>query len=142
MEHAIEAAGDKGAHVQQAEVGQIIKEDLKMKLTEQDVLCLTNNEKRKAVLEAWREWPVWADMPEIGLTVHRLDLPGGGAFMACWYAGDDFFPGGGTKNANRPRFRLIGHGGKLAHGSQAESVLLEQLQQIRAELVKRTGKRG
>ena len=29
-----------------------------MKLTEQDVLCLTNNEKRKAVLAAWRDWPV------------------------------------------------------------------------------------
>lgn len=68
--------------------------------------------------------------------------PGGGAFTASWYAGDDFFPGGGTKNANRPRFRLIGHGGKLAHGSQKESVLLERLQQIRIELVKRTGKRG
>ena len=89
------------------------------------MLCLTNNEKRKAVLAAWRDWPVWADVPEIGLTVHRLDLPGGG-----------------TKNANRPCFHLIGHGGKLAHGSQGESVLLEQLQQIRTELVKRIRKRG
>lgn len=53
-----------------------------MKLTEQDVLYLTNNEKRKAVLAAWRDWPVWADVPEIGLTVHRLDLPDGGAFTA------------------------------------------------------------
>ena len=77
MEHAVEAEGNKGAHVQQAEVGQIIKEGLKMKLTEQDVLALTNNEKRKAVLAAWREWPIWADVPEIGLTVYRLDLPVG-----------------------------------------------------------------
>ena len=113
-----------------------------MKLTEQDVLCLTNNEKRKAVLAAWREWPVWADVPEIGLTVYRLDLPGGGAFTASWYAGDDFFPGGGTRNANRPCFHLIGHDGKLAHGSQGESVLLEQLQQIRTDLVRRIRKRG
>ena len=104
-----------------------------MKLTEQDVLCLTNNEKRKAVLAAWRDWPVWADVPEIGLTVYRLDLPGGGAFTASWYAGDDFFPGGGTRNANRPRFHLIGHDGKLASGSQKESVLLEQLRSYRVE---------
>lgn len=113
-----------------------------MKLTEQDVLCLTNNEKRKAVLAAWRDWTVWADVPEIGLTVHRLDLPDGGAFTASWYAGDDFFPGGGDRNANRPRFHLIGRDGKLAGGSQAESVLLERLQQIRNELVKRIRKRG
>lgn len=106
-----------------------------MKLTEQDLLELTNNAKRKAVLEAWREWPVWADVPEIGLTVHRLDLPGGGVFTASWYAGDDFFPGGGSRNANRPRFHLIGHGGMLAHGSQGESVLIEELQGLRARLI-------
>lgn len=106
-----------------------------MKLTEQDVLRLTNNEKRKAVLDAWRDWPVWADVPEIGLTVHRLDLPDGDAITASWYAGDDFFPGGGTRNANRPCFHLIGHEGKLAHGSQGESVFLEQLQKLRASLV-------
>ena len=120
----------------------MMKEEQKMKLTEQDLLSLTNNEKRKTVLAAWREWPVWAEVPEIGLTVRRLDLPGGEAFTASWYAGDDFFPAGGTRNVKRPCFHLLGHGGKLAHGSQAESVLLEQLQQIRAELVKRTGKRG
>lgn len=116
----------------------MIKEEPKMKLTEQDVLALTNNEKRKAVLAAWREWPLWADVPEIGLTVYRLDLPGGGAFTASWYSGDDFFPCGGDRNTNRPRFHLIGHGGKLAHGSQAESVLLERLQELRCELVKRS----
>lgn len=109
-----------------------------MELTEQDVLCLTNSEKRKAVLAAWREWPVWVDVPEIGLTVHRLVLPGGGAFTASWYAGDDFFPGGGTRNANRPCFHLIGHNGKLAHGSQGESVFLEQLQELRTSLVARS----
>lgn len=113
-----------------------------MKLTEQDVLGLTNNEKRKAVLAAWKDWPVWADVPEIGLTVHRLDLPGGGAFTACWYTGDDFFPGGGTRNANRPRFHLIGHDGKLAHGSQGESVFLGVLQDLRADLVAKGRKRG
>ena len=112
-----------------------------MELTEQDLLELTNNAKRKAVLAAWREWPVWWDVPEIGLTVHRLDVPGGGAFTASWYAGDDFFPGGGTRNANRPRFHLIGHGGKLAHGSQGESVLLEQLKEAREKLIRRNRER-
>lgn len=55
-----------------------------------DVMQLTNNEKRKAVLAAWQEWPLWATVPEIGLTVHRLDLPDGSAFTASWYDGDDF----------------------------------------------------
>ena len=81
-----------------------------------DVMQLTNNEKRKAVLAAWQEWPLWATVPEIGLTVHRLDLPDGSAFTASWYDGDDFYPGGGTRNLNRPRYHLIGAGDKLASG--------------------------
>ncbi|HIX90221.1 MAG TPA: ParB N-terminal domain-containing protein [Candidatus Agathobaculum pullicola] len=96
-----------------------------------DVMQLTNNEKRKAVLAAWQEWPLWATMPEIGLTVHRLDLPDGSAFTASWYDGDDFYPGGGTRNLNRPRYHLIGAGDKLASGSQAESILIDHLQAMR-----------
>ena len=119
-------------------------------MTKGDILELTNNAKRKAVLEAWNEWPVWADVPEIGLTVYKLDLPDGKAFTASWYAGDDFYLGGMAGNTNRPRFHLIGGmagntnrprfhligaGGKLAHGSQAESVLIEHLQALRKELL-------
>ena len=96
-----------------------------------DVMQLTNNEKRKAVLAAWQEWPLWATVPEIGLTVHRLDLPDGSAFTASWYDGDDFYPGGGTRNLNRPRYHLIGAGDKLASGSQGESILIEHLQAMR-----------
>lgn len=106
-----------------------------MELTEQDILELTNAKKRKAVLDAWETWPVWADIPEIGLTVRKLDLPGGGAFTASWYAGDDFYPCGGKTNVNRPRFHLIGHGGKLSQGSQGESVLIETLQNLRKRLM-------
>ena len=80
-----------------------------------DVMQLTNNEKRKAVLAAWQEWPLWATVPEIGLTVHRLDLPDGSAFTASWYDGDDFYPGGGTRNLNRPRYHLIGAGDKTIY---------------------------
>ncbi|HIX89958.1 MAG TPA: ParB N-terminal domain-containing protein [Candidatus Agathobaculum pullicola] len=96
-----------------------------------DIMQLTNNEKRKAVLAAWQEWPLWATVPEIGLTVHRLDLPDGSAFTASWYDGDDFYPGGGTRNVNRPRYHLIGAGDKLASGSQGESILIEHLQAMR-----------
>ena len=105
-------------------------------MNKDDVLALTNHAKRKAVLVAWQDWPVWADVQEIGLTVHKLDLPDDSAFTASWYAGDDFSPGGIVGNTNRPRFHLIGAGGKLAHGSQAESVLIEYLQEMRKELLK------
>ena len=51
-------------------------------LTKQDILALTNESKRKAVLSDWRNWGIWHKAPEIGLSVYRLDLPDGSC-TAC-----------------------------------------------------------
>ena len=48
-----------------------------LELTRQDVIALTNESKRKAVLSGWQNWGIWHKAPEIGLSVYRLDLPDG-----------------------------------------------------------------
>ena len=48
-----------------------------LELTGKDILALTNESKRKAVLSDWRNWGIWHKAPEIGLSVYRLDLPDG-----------------------------------------------------------------
>ena len=106
-----------------------------LELTRQDILALTNESKRKAVLADWQHWGIWHKAPEIGLSVYRLDLPDGSFFTASWYAGDDFFPGGGTHNVNRPRVKLCDKGGKLKSGSKAESLLTDKLKELRKELL-------
>ena len=106
-----------------------------LELTRQDILALTNESKRKAILAGWRSWAVWWDVPEIGLTVRRLNLPDGSFFTASWYEGDDFFPGGGTHNVNRPRYNFGGKGDKLKAGSVAESQLTDKLKELRKELL-------
>ena len=53
-----------------------------MKLTEQDILSMTNMQKRKDFLATWATWPVWVKVPELGMTVHAVDLPGGGCITA------------------------------------------------------------
>lgn len=102
-----------------------------LELTGKDILALTNESKRKAVLADWHK------APEIGLSVYRLDLPDGSFFTASWYEGDDFFPGGsmGMGNVNRPRFNLCDKGGKLKAGSKAESLLTDKLKELRKELL-------
>ena len=102
-----------------------------LELTRQDVIALTNESKRKAVLSGWQNWGVWHKAPEIGLSVYRLDLPDGSFFTAS------FFPGGGTHNVNRPRFNLCDKGGKLKAGSKAESLLTDKLKELRKELLER-----
>lgn len=108
-----------------------------LELTKQNILNLTNESKRKAILAAWRSWGIWHKAPEIGLFVYRLDLPDGSFFTASWYEGDDFFPGGsmGMGNVNRPRFNLCGKGDKLKAGSKAESLLTDKLKELRKELL-------
>ena len=108
-----------------------------LELTRQDVIALTNESKRKAVLSGWQNWGIWHKAPEIGLSVYRLDLPDGSFFTASWYEGDDFFPGGSMGNVNRPRFNLCGKGGKLKSGSKAESLLTDKLKEMRKELMER-----
>ena len=105
-------------------------------LTKQDILALTNESKRKAVLADWQNWGIWHKAPEIGLSVYRLDLPDGSFFTASWYEGDDFFPGGRTHNVNRPRFNLCDKGGKLKAGSKAESLLTDKLKELRKEMIR------
>ena len=104
-------------------------------LTRQDILALTNESKRKAVLADWQNWGIWHQAPEIGLSVYRLDLPDGSFFTASWYDGDDFFPGDGMHNYNHPRFNVGGAGGKLKAGSVAGSVLTKKLKELRKALL-------
>lgn len=108
-----------------------------LELTKQNILNLTNESKRKAVLADWQNWGIWHKAPEIGLSVYRLDLPDGSFFTASWYEGDDFFSGGsmGMGNVNRPRFNLCNKGGKLKAGSKAESLLTDKLKELRKELL-------
>lgn len=108
-----------------------------LELTGKDILALTNESKRKAVLADWQNWGIWHRAPEIGLSVYRLDLPDGSFFTASWYEGDDFFPGGGTHNVNRPRYNFDGKGDKLKAGSVAESQLTDKLKELRKELLER-----
>ena len=111
-----------------------------LELTKQDILNLTNESKRKAILIDWKNWGIWHKAPEIGLSVYRLDLPDGSFFTASWYEGDDFFPGGsmGMGNVNRPRFNLCAKGGKLKAGS----LLTDKLKELRKELLERGENRG
>ena len=110
-----------------------------LELTRQDILALTNESKRKAILAGWRSWAVWWDVPEIGLTVRRLNLPDGSFFTASWYEGDDFYPGGGTHNVNRPRYNFGGADSKLKAGSAAESLLYAEQRISKDARIKRKG---
>ena len=111
-------------------------------MTKEELMELTNDKKRGAVLESWESWPVLYDFPEIGLTVRKLELPDGSYFTAAWFAGNDFwtksgqwaeFGAPGARNLNRPRFEYY-NGEKpfrLRYSTTSETELKEILKKMR-----------
>lgn len=49
-------------------------------------LKLTNEKKRLEFLRTWQSWPIWAAVPELGLTVRIYELPEREAIVAAEYA--------------------------------------------------------
>lgn len=89
-----QAAGEDEAQVAQLTTATLAKKapphpektaDL-MELTKQDILSMTNMEKRKEFLDAWPTWPVWVEVPELGMTVRVVCLPDGSRITATRFA--------------------------------------------------------
>nr|DAP79802.1 MAG TPA: hypothetical protein [Caudoviricetes sp.] len=111
-------------------------------MTKDELMELTNDKKRGAVLESWESWPVLYDFPKIGLTVRKLELPDGSYFTAAWFAGNDVWTKSGkwaepnepgARNLNRPRFEYY-NGEKpfrLRHSTKSETELKEILKKMR-----------
>ncbi|GHU50202.1 hypothetical protein AGMMS49975_00760 [Clostridia bacterium] len=55
-------------------------------LTEQDILGLTNNQKREDFLKIYEDWKVWDTSEVLGLTVYLIILPNGDMITAAKYS--------------------------------------------------------
>lgn len=100
-------------------------------MTKEELMELTNDKKRGAVLESWERWPVLCDFPEIGLTVRKLELPDGSYFTASGQWTE--FGAPGARNLNRPRFEHY-YGEKpfrLRHRTTSETEMKEILKKMR-----------
>lgn len=61
---------------------------MKELITDEQILALTNNQKRDEFLKTWPEWPVLASVPELGLIVRQVVLPGKGQQIISLEYGD------------------------------------------------------
>jgi hypothetical protein len=52
---------------------------------EQIVKLWKNDSTRKAWLDAYSDWGVWLETPELGLTYYKYDLPDGIRIIVCEY---------------------------------------------------------
>lgn len=97
-----------------------------MELTKQDILAMSNIQKRKDFLDTWATWGVWADVPELGMTVRVVTLPDGSRITATRFAQHC------THYEHAALCRL--HAGEgYSSRSTSTSELVEQLTQLRKE---------
>ena len=103
-----------------------------MKLTEQDILSMTNMQKRKDFLSTWTTWPVWVKVLELGMTVYAVDLPDGGCITATRFAAHCE----GTHGYEHAALHRLRPGEGYSHMTSSTSELTEYLTQLRRECMK------
>jgi hypothetical protein len=55
-------------------------------MTDEQIVELWKNDSiRRAWLNAYRDWGVWLQTPELGLTYYKFKLPNGGRIIVCEY---------------------------------------------------------
>ena len=104
-----------------------------MKLTKQDILSMSNMQKRKDFLGTWATWPVWVDVPELGMTVRAVDLPDGSRISATRFA-QHCEGKHGYEHATLHRIRP---GERYSHTVTSTSELAEVLTVLRREYTRK-----
>lgn len=99
-----------------------------MKMTKEDILAMTNMQKRKDFLQTWATWPVWADIPKLGMTVRVVELPDGSRITATRFG--QFCGAYGYEHASLHR---LDHAEGYSSRVSSESELAEFLTQLRKD---------
>lgn len=111
-----------------------------MKANKDTILQLTNIQKREDFVQNYESWDVWVEQPELGMSVRRIDLPGGSAICATVYQGSEYTiqcgPNKGKKE-NPPRFCLLKPGELFKPSNDSKSFLIEHLKDLKVDLAKK-----
>lgn len=99
-----------------------------MELAIQDILAMTNIQKRKNFLGTWPTWTLWVDVPALGMTVRAVTLPDGSRITATRF----------NQHCTHYEHATLCHlraGEGYSNRTTSTSELVEYLTQLRAEYV-------
>ena len=99
-------------------------------ITEDQILALTNNQKREAFLATWTEWPVLVEVPQLKLVVRQVVLPNKQRIVSLEYVSTQF------KDYRHCYFqRLSLTEGLSPYSDNSTSPVVELLKILRMEIV-------
>lgn len=100
-----------------------IKENVKQ-LTKDDVISLSNMEKRQKFVEDYQSWGIWLEIPQLGVKVYKAVLPEGQSIIVT-----EFTTGYGRRGV----YRYIGTDGYYAPHSDCVSVIAHSLKDLKVK---------
>ncbi len=109
-----------------------------MKMTNVELIRLwANDEKRRAFLANYKEWGMWLENTELGLTCYKCDLPKGHRILAVEYQRKDAY----SPKSDAPLRTLVDYylwegGERFVPTPTALSYIAEWLKHLKMELIR------
>ncbi|MBE5040535.1 hypothetical protein [Ructibacterium gallinarum] len=100
-----------------------MKENVKY-LTKEDVISLSNMEKRQRFIEDYQSWGVWLDIPQLGVRVYKAVLPEGQSVIVTEFI---------TKYGKIGIYRYVGSDGYYSPYSDSISVIAYSLKDLKVK---------
>lgn len=97
--------------------------------TQAGKLALKNDARRELFVKGWEHWPLWVEVPELGMTVRRYMLPDGSCLTASTY--QESKTAWGYVRGVYPRFGVIVAGEAYYPDNEGMTALLEQLKKFK-----------
>lgn len=104
------------------------KENIKV-LTKEDVIKLSNNEKRRKFLEEYENWGVWLDIDEIETQIFKASLPGNQTICVTRFKNYSSY--GGKYSA--PVYRFCENGDRYGAWRVSWAYVADKLKQLKSK---------
>lgn len=97
------------------------KENIK-RLTKEDIISLSNMEKRERFVRDYQSWGVWLDIPQLSVRVYQAVLPEGQSIMVTEFS---------VKYGRTGIYRYVGSDGYYAAYPDCISVIAHRLKDLK-----------
>lgn len=100
-------------------------------LTKEEVIKLSNGDKRRAFLDDYESWGVWLDIPELNVQVYKAKLPNGRVIYVTRFKNYNTY--GGEYSA--PVYRYGMSENEYKSYPESSAFIADRLKELKATLI-------
>ena len=96
-------------------------------LSKQEVIEISNTEKRLKFIDSYKEWGVWIEIPDLKVKIYKIAFPTGEVLYATEYPSHSYF----MKECPVVAFRFLKHDGIYGQHADTRSDVVNQLKELK-----------